>query len=335
MEQLVIQETDYDAISSKIACINKKYLPDPQIFSVYPNYELLYNSYFNELPKVTRRSYNKIKKLMSSNNYPIMNIGTYLRTVSIDHVLSLYLLPNSDNTEKNNHFQIINLGCGTDLRYFQYNHIYEERLERYIDVDFPMAIETKGRVLSNLNKKNPSLFDLNDNGGSTDGKYQLMSFNLNRNTDELIKQLELVGCDFSLKTIIITECCLCYIEDAKSIELISKLNSVFNAKTNNLHWVSYDPIGGTDKFGQIMTDNLLFQRNLKLPTLLTYNTKEKYSKRFSSIINSDISIKIEDMWEIFQTKIPLKEKTRVQKCEFLDELEELKIILSHYVILYF
>lgn len=97
-------------------------------------------------------------------------------------------------------------------------------------------------------------------------------------------------------------------------------------------WISYDPIGGSqpnDRFGAIMQSNLKESRNLEMPTLMTYNSKEKYASRWSAAPN----VVVNDMWEIFNAQIPESERKRLRSLQFLDELEELKVMQTHYILM--
>ena len=131
--------------------------------------------------------------------------------------------------------------------------------------------------------------------------------------------------DPQIPTVVLTECVLCYLSDADASSLISVITSCFSEGC----WISYDPIGGSDskdRFGSIMQENLMESRQLSMPTLMVYNSKDKYMRRFPG------DCQIMTMWEYYQTCLDEAERQRLKTLQFLDEIEELQVIFSHYVI---
>lgn len=386
MDQLVIQETDYDAFSCKTAAMVKHYLPDALIEKTLPNFNEVYMDYIPSLREVmldeqhqkqqdlqekkvslqpqnkqftslanqqrddlkTKRYFQKFNRKCSlpspshldtnfsspfqqqksdfprfshpadmgrNQSSPIMNIGTYLRTICIDHLLlekfDILKLPN---------VQVINLGCGSDLRYFQYRSAVH--FHKYLDIDFADSVKMKTKILKS---KNP-LFKQTEDDSRV---YKLVPMNLNNASEfERLVQKE-INPEFPL--VVISECCFCYMQDNKVGDLIQIINSTYSKNKQLLHWVCYDPISGKDtKFGEIMYQNLLMTRNLKMYTLLQYSSLQLYQERFHL---PQESMHGSTMWDMY-TSLAKSEKTRLSRCEFLDELEELKIILSHYIIVY-
>ncbi|KAL6950053.1 hypothetical protein ACO0QE_000723 [Hanseniaspora vineae] len=389
MDQLVIQETDYDAFSCKTAAMMKHYLPDALIEESLPSYNDVYMDYIPSLQAVMlkeqqhqkqQESQGENAKSLSSQNgqlgsfasqqrddlrakryfqkfnrkcstakkpsrlnssasspfhqqnfdspgfshsgdmgrnqsSPIMNIGTYLRTICIDHLLlekfDILHMPN---------VQVINLGCGSDLRYFQYRSSVQ--FHKYLDIDFADSVKMKTKIL----KSDNPLYKQTENDSHI---YKLVPMNLNNGSEfeNLVHQE--INPDFPL--VVISECCFCYMEDKKVDDLIQIINSTYNQNKQMLHWVCYDPISGKDtKFGEIMYQNLLMTRNLKMHTLLQYNSLQRYQERFhlpQELMHGST------MWDMY-THLEKGEKIRLSQCEFLDELEELKIILTHYIIVY-
>ncbi|CCC70602.1 hypothetical protein NCAS_0F01180 [Naumovozyma castellii] len=324
----IIQQTDYDALSCKLAAIAKGYLPAPQFSD--PNeiesYKLIHSAYFNTLKTHSRRIYGKINKSISSS-FPVMNIGTYLRTVALDSQIETFL-------QKNDKVQIINLGCGSDLRMFQLLNKYDN-LTKYLDLDFKDSIYFKNDILWNTELFRDTLHLERSN--ETDGelahsdRYKLISCDLKDTTNTMTILQSLT--DSQIPTLVITECLLCYMPQLESQTLINSIISFYRVG----EWLSYDPIGGdqpNDRFGLIMQTNLRESRNLEMPTLMTFNSKESYASRWN-IISNDIktNIDIKDMWEIFNSDIEPTEKQRLKKLQFLDEFEELKVMQTHYVLL--
>ncbi|SCV01131.1 LAME_0G14246g1_1 [Lachancea meyersii CBS 8951] len=319
-----VQQTDYDAFSCKISAINKKYLPCQKEleFCEMKGFSELHMAYVHRLKSLNKRAFGKVQRAVQSG-LPLMNYGTYLRTVAIDVECKSFL----QNAASNSKVQVLNLGCGSDLRmiYFleQYPHL------RWIDLDFAESVSLKAKILrteEQLKKVVGELRDASETEYVSD-RYFLKSCNLN-NIEKVLELLTEIT-DPEVPTLIITECVLCYMDLPKSQALIHKLISLYKSGT----WISYDPIGGddvNDKFGSIMQTNLRESRQLELPTLMVFNSTKKYAQRFEEVSKST---EIETMWQYYVRQVTQEEKNRLKSLQFLDEIEELQLIFSHYVLL--
>lgn len=317
----IVQQTDYDALSCRLSAIYKGYLPSPcyQLEKCgYMGYKEIHLEYLNALKHISRRIYGKVTRVLHSS-YPVMNYGTYLRTVSIDLELNAIL----QKIGKDQRVQVIDLGGGSDLRMIPL--ICNCPNLEFIDVDYSESTQVKSRALweTPVIREALKLQQPNKSGQlvSSD-RYKLISCDLN-NLSQTGAELDRVT-DVEAPTIIITECVLCYMKQEASQRLIEYLIEHYKRG----YWVSYDPIGGSnenDRFGTIMQANLRDSRNLEMPTLMIYNSKEKYADRFKPWKTT-----VEDMWEMFE-KIPQDEIKRLKSLQFLDEVEELKVMQTHYV----
>ena len=375
---LIIQQTDYDALSSKLASIQKKYLPpgplvlgtpgnetatttevkhlsNDQIVQFYRDIAQIYSDYYHALKSQSRRVFGKVNKAIDSS-FPVMNYGTYLRTLAIDtsilNFITRYLIT-SKQTHKQ--FQIVNLGAGSDLRMVQYLSMFNStsdpdkpQLLKFVDLDFKPAVDLKNKVLEGARARASTGEQLTTY--LSDPRYALLACDL-RDTKATLDTLRRdAGLDPQIPTIFISECVLCYMTQQDSQNLIDEIVREYSGGKDGGNstylWVSYDPIGGEaadDKFGKIMRANLLESRNLDMPTLLTFNSKQSYAGRWSSkggsISNNDnnnsanVQTDIVDMWEFLNTMVSNVEQRRLQGLQFLDEVEELKIMQSHYVLL--
>lgn len=316
----IVQQTDYDALSCRISAIHKGYLPSPRYQldeCGYNGYKEMHLEYLNGLRKVSRRIHGKVARSVNSS-YPVMNYGTYLRTVCIDLELNKIL----KKIGKEKKVQIIDLGSGSDLRMVPLLYNYPNL--KFVDVDYAESIQVKSKVLW----ETPNLKDflrLQKHEGDTlvsSDRYELVSCDLN-DINETSEKLGKVT-DNDVITLIITECVLCYMTKESSQRLIDYVTNYYKSG----YWISYDPIGGdheNDRFGTIMQANLRESRNLEMPTLMIFNSKEKYASRFAGLKTT-----VQDMWEIFN-KVSQDEMKRLKSLQFLDELEELKVMQTHYV----
>ncbi|CAR28065.1 hypothetical protein ZYGR_0N05540 [Zygosaccharomyces rouxii] len=316
----VVQQTDYDALSCRISAIYKGYLPSPcyQLAKCgYMGYKEIHMDYINGLKHVSRRIHGKVTRTLQSS-YPVMNYGTYLRTVSIDLELNGIL----SKIGKDQRVQILDLGGGSDLRMVPLLRNYPNL--KFVDVDYSESTKVKSKALWETQGLREFLKLQEPQGDQLvrSDRYELISCDLNDLNQTSVKLDKVTDAD--VPTIIITECVLCYMTQDASQKLIEYLINHYKSG----HWVSYDPIGGSsenDRFGTIMQANLRDSRNLEMPTLMIFNSKEKYANRFAPLQTS-----IQDMWELFN-KIPQDEIKRLKSLQFLDELEELKVMQTHYV----
>ena len=228
-----------------------------------------------------------------------------------------------------------NLGCGSDLRMI---HLLKRNPDlQYIDIDFKDSVKLKKSVLVNselfksILQLHGQIADSDANNRVEDelitARYKLLSCDL-KNLDRVLSLLS-THTSKEIPTLIITECVLCYMPQTEAQALVEAVISFYD----HGKWVSYDPIGGSksnDRFGSIMQNNLWESRQLDMPTLMIYNSKETYAQRFVNLV---ISTKIKTMWDYYTDNVSLSEKQRLKGLQFLDEIEELRLILSHYIIL--
>lgn len=319
----VIRSTDYDALSCRISAHKKHYVEDKYLQHIIHGFEQ-YLRFENKLS--SKRVLNGI---INSVKLPIINRGTYIRTKSIDTVIGKFL-----ERFEGEDVQIVNLGAGSDTRPFQLlnggNNI------TWVEFDFKDSTKLKkatiltDNVLSScvgvetVKVDNVETFydELDDSLISTN--YKLIAIDL-RDIESLETHLK-NELNMSKPTLIISECMLCYTESSTSTQIIKTLKTFFNKGA----FVIYDPIGGEDNFGSVMIDNLKI-RNISMPSLLEFNTLEKYSQR---LINLGIEkVKIDNMNNIMNNWVPDSEKIRISRLEFLDELEELRLLLEHYCLI--
>ena len=121
MADAAVRETDNDAAVSRLSAVRKGYMGDD------------FAGFF-------------VKR--AATRPPLINIGTYLRSWSIDRLVDAFL--SGDGTR-----QIVSLGAGTDTRFFRIASAQPEqakRLVKYVEVDFPEATSKKAMIIRKQNK---------------------------------------------------------------------------------------------------------------------------------------------------------------------------------------
>ena len=139
------------------------------------------------------------------------------------------------------------------------------------------------------------------------------------------------GIRTDIPTLIISECCLCYLDVDKARDVVKW----FADRIPSLGIILYEPIGVDDSFGQMMVANLA-ARNITMPTLKEYKTVADQKKRLIDLgfkgeghEGGQEAETIENIWNGW---IPPNEKERVDSLEGLDEVEEWQMLARHYCV---
>lgn len=135
----------------------------------------------------------------------------------------------------------------------------------------------------------------------------------------------IAGLRTDVPTLLISECCLCYLEVAEA----SKAIEYFTSRIPCLSLVIYEPIHPKDPFGKQMVSNLA-ARHIRMPTLEEFADTNKQEGRLRDAgFDSVHSLTIERIWEDW---VSIEEKERVDGLEGLDEVEEWNLLAGHYSI---
>ncbi|KIN08504.1 hypothetical protein OIDMADRAFT_23294 [Oidiodendron maius Zn] len=314
-----IQATDTDAAVSRLSAVALGYLDDP------------YAQYFVH-GAGTRR-------------LPIINRGTYARTTAIDALVEAFLsLPESSSRKK----QIISLGAGTDTRYFRlraqnrhHNLIYHEfdypsvcaAKYRIVEADIP-ALDGESLVLESgeavLGNGEPQWSLLSSVNVEPDLRYICHPLDLRR-LPSLESTTSIRGLQTDIPTLIISECCLCYLDVTDATAVIKW----FVEKIAEVGIVLYEPVGPDDAFGQMMTDNLA-ARGITMPTVQRYKSITLQKERLAELGfreeeggGGNDAVSVEHIW---QTWVTDEERARVDSLEGLDEIEEWQMLARHYAV---
>ncbi|EEB07566.1 leucine carboxyl methyltransferase Ppm1 [Schizosaccharomyces japonicus yFS275] len=294
---MFVTETDNDALNFRISATKAGYIEDPYV---------LHFQNRNSLPRP-----------------PLINRGTFVRTWSIDALCEEFILRVPGMK------QIISLGAGTDTRVFRFLAKYGPSKFVYHEFDFLVNCVKKLRVISRHK-------DMSDLLGGPDGfkidarqgtlrsaSYNLTSMDIN----DLAKQPLLEHIRPDLPTILLSECCLCYLS-------VGGVDAIYQWATStfpSLMTIIYEPIRSSDPFGAMMVRNLS-ARGITMPTLSHYDTPDDQKKRMReygfSFCNALDFYEIEKQW--FSQELV----KRLNHIEMLDELEEWALLASHYCLVY-
>ncbi|OJD26972.1 hypothetical protein ACJ73_01642 [Blastomyces percursus] len=328
----IIQQTDTDASVSRLSAVELGYLHDP--FA-----QVLANG-----------------RGIGSRRYPIINRGTYVRTAALDSLIQRFLNTNETSPRKR---QIISLGAGSDTRVFQLLSKDPSLALVYHELDFPTNTATKIKVIRSspllgrtLGIHRPEDANISADGYTLHSKYlHIHPINL-RTLSTSSSPTLLQGVDRTLPTLLISECCLIYLSPTDAFNVLSYFTqTVFppssmtstalstpeltstpaaSASSVPLALILYEPIRPDDPFGRTMVANLA-TRGIHLQTLHRYASLSAQRERLQGhgFVSGQGAADVDFIWERW---ISEEEKERVARLEMLDEIEEWKLLASHYCV---
>ena len=240
--------------------------------------------------------------------------------------------------------QIVSFGAGSDTRYFR---LLDEALKSnvvYHEIDFPVNCAQKiARI-----KQNPHLLQriqsVHGSGADiifSDDDTALYSPTLNIHPIDLRKFGKgtynatsetpiLRNLNTSSSTLLISECCLCYLTPSDTDEILQNFSKNVLSSESPLALVLYEPIRPNDSFGRMMVSNLA-SRGIVLQTLHRFSTLSCQRQRLKDC-GFTVAQKAADVDFIWENWISEDEKERVAGLEMMDELEEWHLLAQHYCV---
>ncbi|KAF8913544.1 leucine carboxyl methyltransferase [Mucidula mucida] len=293
-----VRLTNNDAALARLSAVQKGYLTDPFVSAFVPRAHL-------QPPRP-----------------PLINIGTYVRTVAIDELVAQWLALSRDAETQ---CQIVSMGAGSDSRFWRIaTGEHNSHLSKYIEIDFSEITSKKAMTIRKSKALGSVLGDpakIQVSGGGTGLKsprYNLIPADLRRPPQESLASILFEGPEpllsSSQPTLLLFECVLAYIQHFSDGILGS---------------VVYEMFGLEDSFGRVMVNNLK-SRQVDLPGAAPYPTQESLPSRFLNVgFTAAAAISLRD---IRLQYISRTEINRISTLEFLDEVEELNLVLQHYAI---
>ncbi|KAI0539517.1 leucine carboxyl methyltransferase [Xylaria digitata] len=300
-----IQGTDTDAAVSRMSAVDLGYLGDA------------YAPWFVQAPAMGAA----VRRL------PIINRGTYTRTIAIDRLIGIFL-----NTTEGQERQIISLGAGTDTRAFRLFNEESKAKLIYHEVDFSTVTARKYHLVRStatlrLAIPKPDTIDQTHTWRDEElpGGSQYWCHGLDLRDLPKPDTAPLPGLRTDIPTLVLSECCLCYLEVTEASGVIKH----FADRIPRLSLVTYEPIHPNDAFGKQMISNLAARR-IRMPTLEEYpDTSNQEARLRDAGFDSVRSLTIERIWEDW---VSPEEKERLDNLEGLDEVEEWSLLADHYSI---
>lgn len=337
-KEKTIRATDLDALSSRFSA-NKSHYFEPE--DVYiQDLVSSYHKYLQYCEGYTQLSAGRtLRSVFNERKLPIINRGTYLRTRLIDLVLNEFIKKFGD-------CQIVSLGGGSDTRFI---HLLANHKQlKYHEIDFPESTKIKKlALLANSNIRN--LLDLVDLPPTITSKEEFANFSPNICTS----RYNLIGMDLrklsveklstffdsKLPTIVLSECVLCYLSPEENESIISVWKEW---ASNFISFLIYEPMSLSDSFGSTMSKNLI-DRGIDLQSFAKYPTLKSRFEFLNKICNLK-NVRLTEMSHVGgfnvlsnQSRKPWLDENdikRLNKLEFIDEVEEIRMLYEHYCLCY-
>lgn len=143
---------------------------------------------------------------------------------------------------------------------------------------------------------------------------------------EAAKYAQFTKLRMDVTTVLVSECCLCYMGQEESDAVIKW----FSDRIPALGIILYEPCKPNDAFGQMMSENLA-SRGLSMPSIKVYDSLEKQTQRLKAL-GFDMfqeGATVDWLWENW---IDHKEHVRLSTILMVDEEEEWKLLAGHYLV---
>ncbi|KAM9910207.1 hypothetical protein OXX69_004697 [Metschnikowia pulcherrima] len=330
----LVRATDLDALSCRLSANKKGYFEPPDEF--IPDLLRSYEQALQFCDGYTQMSAGRsIRGTFSEPKLPLINRGTYFRTECINRVVNEFI-------REHGKCQIVALGGGSDTRSFRV--LQEHANVCYTEIDFPESTKIKKIAISNSQrlqtiireKLPPIMISSRAEMAQLDAdlhteNFNLVSFDLRK--AETHGRAKFAFLDKKLPTLVISECVLCYMTPEENIAVLKFWKSLFES----MAVIFYDPMSLNDAFGETMALNLT-KRGLNLQTFTQFPDLHARKQLFEETLGFEAMLtdlasvggytNEKDSW------ISKEELARVSRLEMIDEVEEIRLLLGHYCLIY-
>lgn len=249
---------------------------------------------------------------------PEISRGYYARVKAVRLLIEQFLSLTKCNC------QVVSLGAGSDSLFWQLK-VEDKAPKAFFEADFGTVTGRKCFSIRSRKQLHQAFSD--DDGLRIDGNeahskdYHLVAVDL-RDVHTLESKLADAGLNKGLPTLFLAECVLVYMEPEKSAAIIDWVGRNFKTAL----FINYEQVNMQDRFGQVMVQNLK-GRHCELPGAYACVDVEAQKQRFLS--NHWEDAQASDMLSVYQC-LPADDKQRMEKLEFLDEVDLLHQLLNHY-----
>ncbi|TKA66261.1 hypothetical protein B0A55_08424 [Friedmanniomyces simplex] len=257
-----------------------------------------------------------------TKRYPIIHRGTYVRTTAIDKLVNRFLAAQPEQRK-----QVVSLGAGSDTRFFRLMADEQGGSPKskvtYHELDFEANANQKRSILRQSTELSECLRRAEQDGSF----YHLHAIDLRDLTNKsppIIPEL-----NPALPTLLLSECCLCYLPPDAAASVLQYFTVNL---PGSLALILYEPIRPFDAFGKTMVSNLA-SRGIHLQTLKRYSSLQAQRQRLR-LAGFSGGQGARDVHQLYghDEWVLQGERERIEKLEWLDEVEEWKLLASHYCV---
>ncbi|XP_021940088.1 tRNA wybutosine-synthesizing protein 4-like isoform X2 [Zootermopsis nevadensis] len=260
-----------------------------------------------------------------SRRTPLIHLGYYMRVLTVDFALRSFLDATSGQPT-----QIISCGAGFDTSFFRLSFIGSIHQDVcFYEVDFTEVVDRKVECILGSESLQECIgpFEVNENGvrGLFGSQYRLIASDLQA-LDELESNLMQAGAAFSLPTLLLAECAICYMDEASSSSLIQWAASSFEDAT----FVTYEQIHPDDGFGIVMQKHF---ESMNSPLLSLTKFPDLDSQEHRYVSRGWSSCSVWTAFEMFRQVASPDERLKVVNLEPFDEMEEWHLEGCHFALM--
>jgi [phosphatase 2A protein]-leucine-carboxy methyltransferase len=266
---------------------------------------------------------------------PIIKRGTHARVCCMDRAITAFL---KTHAASDSGCEIVVLGSGKDTSYFRFftkslmgmeEFIKDRKLTlpsvHWYEVDHPSVIQEKAKTIQGspmLSQCCPNFKPTAHGFSSGSSQYHLVASDLRDDPEELLQRLSL---NPQRPTLFLLECVFMYMPNESTQSLLAQL-----AKKDAAWIAIYEPILGSDAFGNMMQQNLVQAQVASADScLLQTRTLEAQLKK---LVQAGFAARAVgcDMWSAYESIVTPQQRQLANRAEFLDEMEEWMLIMRHY-----
>lgn len=255
---------------------------------------------------------------------PLINRGQYARIAAITSACEQFL---AAVKAADLNAQIVSLGAGFDTCFWQLSAAgAAPRL--FVEIDQESIVQRKSATLATKKVLQDALQPeraacVTPTGVTSGGSgYRLVAADLNQ-LDQLEAALDAAGWRRDEPTLILAECVLCYLRPEASSALIRW----FGERASRAVLAAYEMVGPDDPFGRTMLENL---RRRGCPLLSLPAVPDVRAQEARCVREGFSRAEALEMLAFFDEVVGPEERQRVCRLSLLDELEEWRMLMSHY-----
>ena len=164
-----------------------------------------------------------------------------------------------------------------------------------------------------------------DGGINIHSKYYRLATADLRDIEAVHNAVKNAGIDFTVPTLLLSECVLVYLEPEESCSIIAWAARTFQHSV----FVTYEQIRPHDAFGRVMAKNLE-ERGYTLRGLHAFPDIPAQTSRYKELGYQACTVI--DMNDIYYRILPKQDIARIERLEIFDEIEEWHLMSAHYAI---